>query len=86
LANDKIHILITNDTPFLDHTDVNVLCGEVVKDAMKGFVWNISAMETLPEYPQWKACKACREIAVKSENEGRQFVIAVLTAGAAKEQ
>jgi hypothetical protein len=26
------------------------------------------------------------EIAVKSENEGRQFVIAVLTAGAVKDQ
>jgi hypothetical protein len=31
-------------------------------------------------------CAKCREIAVKSENEGRQFVIAVLTAGAVKDQ
>jgi hypothetical protein len=82
----KVHILITNDTPFQDHTDVKVPCGETIKDAVKGFVWNNLLMEFDPEYPQWGMCAKCKEIAVKSENEGRQFVIAVLTAGADKDQ
>jgi hypothetical protein len=81
----KVHILITNDTPFPDHTDVDVPCGETIKDAVKGFVWNNLLMEVNPEYPQWGVCKRCKEIAVQSENEGRQFVIAVLTAGAMKD-
>jgi hypothetical protein len=82
---DKIHILTTDSTPFRDHTDVKVLCGEVVPDAIKGFVWDNQAMQVNPEYPQRGVCAKCKEIAVKSENEGRQFVIAVLTAGAVKD-
>lgn len=79
---DKIHILVTNDTPFLDHTDVKVLCGEVVKDAMKGFVWNISAIEDgewvhdgdnspecfMPPYTQ-KAVPKIRERIVEASNQ-----------------
>jgi hypothetical protein len=56
-----------------------------VKDAIKGMLWDTQNMGTLPEYPLFNVCKKCREIAVKSENEGRQFVIAVLTAGAMKD-
>jgi hypothetical protein len=82
---DKIHLLTTDDTPFRDHTDVLVPCGMVVKDAIKGMTWDMQSMGTLPEYPLFNVCKKCREIAVKSENEGRQFVIAVLTAGAMKD-
>jgi hypothetical protein len=83
---DKIHLLTTDDTPFRDHSDVLVPCGMVVKDAIKGMTWDSQCMQTLPEYPQFNVCKICREIAIKSENEGRQFVIAVVTAGAANQQ
>jgi hypothetical protein len=69
--------------------------GKVVKDAIKGMTWDAQNMGTQPEYPQFNGdycvrrdrfCAKCKEIAVKSENEGRQFVIAVLTAGADKDQ
>jgi hypothetical protein len=86
MKNSKVHILTTNDTPFRDHTSVAVNCGAVVEDAIKGFVWDNQAMQVNPEYPQWGVCKRCKEIAVQSENEGRQFVIAVVTAGAANQQ
>jgi hypothetical protein len=33
LAKDKIHLLTTDDTPFRDHSDVEVPCGFVVMDA-----------------------------------------------------
>jgi hypothetical protein len=86
MKNSKVHILTTNDTPFRDHTSVTVNCGAVVEDAIKGFVWDNQAMQVNPEYPQWGVCKRCKEISAKSENEGRQFVIAVVTAGAANQQ
>jgi hypothetical protein len=82
---DKIHLITTSDTPFRDHTDVLVPCGMVVKDAIKGMTWDTQNMGTLPEYPLFNVCKKCRDIAIASENEGRQFVIAVLTAGAMKD-
>jgi hypothetical protein len=86
LVKDKIHLLTTDDTPFRDHSDVLVPCGMVVKDAIKGMTWDAQSMGTLPEYPLFNVCKKCRDIAAKSENEGRQFVIAVVTAGAANQQ
>jgi hypothetical protein len=77
----RVHILTTSDNPFRDHSDVTVNCGAIVKDAVKGFVWDNQAMQVNPEYPQWGVCKKCKEIAVKSEDQGRQFVIAVIAAG-----
>jgi hypothetical protein len=85
LAKDKIHLLTTDDTPFRDHSNVLVPCGMLITDAIKGMLWDLQAMQ-VPEYPQFNVCKVCREIAVKSENEGRQFVLAVVTAGAANQQ
>jgi hypothetical protein len=82
---DKIHLLTTDEAPFRDHTDVLVPCGKLIRDAIKGMTWDCQGMQVQPEYPQFNVCAKCREIAVKSENEGRQFVIAVLTAGAVKD-
>jgi hypothetical protein len=77
----RVHILTTSDNPFRDHSDVTVNCGVTVKDAVKGFVWDGQLMGVHPEYPQWGVCKKCKDIAVKSEDQGRQFVIAVIAAG-----
>jgi hypothetical protein len=82
---DKIHLLTTDDIPFRDHSDVLVPCGKLITDAIKGMTWDCQGMQVRPEYPEFNVCKLCKEIAVKSENEGRQFVIAVVRAGAMKD-